>query len=42
MAEKVKKIHEKSRGTYGARCIRQELAEGGESVSHQRIGRLMK
>ena len=42
LSEKVKKIHEKSRGTYGARRIRQELVEDGESISRTRVGRLMK
>ena len=42
LGEEVKKIHKKSRKTYGARRIRQELVEDGESVSRQRIGRLMK
>ena len=42
LGEKVKKIHKKSRGTYGARRVRQELLAEGESVSRQRAGRLMK
>lgn len=36
------KSHEKSRETYGARRIRQELVEDGESISRERVGRLMK
>lgn len=42
LGEKVKKIHEKSRETYGARRIRQELVEAGEPISRTRVGRLMK
>lgn len=42
LSEKVKKIHEKSRETYGARRIRQELVEDGEPISRTRVGRLMK
>ncbi len=42
MGEKVIKSHEKSRETYGARRIRQELLEDGESISRERVGRLMK
>lgn len=42
LGEKVKKIHEQSRKTYGARRIRQELVEAGQSISRRRVGRLMK
>jgi putative transposase len=42
LGEEVKKIHKKSRKTYGTRRIRQELVEDGEAVSRKRIGRLMK
>ena len=42
LGEKVKKSHEKSRETYGARRIRQDLVEDGESISRTRVGRLMK
>ena len=42
MGEKVKKSHEKSRETYGARRIRQDLEEDGELISRTRVGRLMK
>ncbi len=42
LGEKVKKIHKKSRETYGARRIHQELLDDGELVSRQRTGRLMK
>jgi len=42
LGEKVKKIHKKSRETYGTRRIRQELVEDGESISRTRVGRLMK
>lgn len=42
LGEKVKQSHEKSRKTYGARRIRQELVEDGETISRTRVGRLMK
>lgn len=42
LGEKVKKIHGQSRETYGARRIREELIENGESISRTRVGRLMK
>jgi len=42
LGEKVKKSHEKSRETYGARRIRQDLVDDGEPVSRTRVGRLMK
>jgi len=42
LGKKVKKIHEKSRETYGTRRIRQELVEDGEPISRTRVGRLMK
>ncbi len=42
LSEKVKNIHKKSRETYGARRVRQELLEDGESISRARVGRLMK
>ena len=40
--EQVKKIHEQSRGIYGARRIREEMIENGESISRARVSRLMK
>jgi transposase InsO family protein len=42
LGEEVRKAHEKSRGTYGARRIRQELVEDDEPISRTRVGRLMK
>lgn len=42
LGEKVKKSHEKSRETYGARRIRQDLVEDDELISRTRVGRLMK
>jgi len=42
LGEKAKEIHKKSRETYGARRIRQELMEDGEPISRTRVGRLMK
>jgi len=40
--EKVRKFHENSRGTYGARRICQDMVENGEPISRTRVGRLMK
>jgi transposase InsO family protein len=40
--EQVKKIHEQSRGIYGARRIRKEMIDNGESISRTRVSRLMK
>ncbi len=40
--EIVKKIHKKSRETYGARRIRKEMIEDGEQISRTRTRRLMK
>jgi putative transposase len=42
LSKEVRKIHKKSRKTYGVRRIRQELMEDGEAISRKRIGRLMK
>jgi putative transposase len=42
LEEKVKASHEKSRRTYGARRIREDLVEAGETISRTRIGRLMR
>ena len=42
LGEKVKESHEKSRETYGARRISQDLVEDGELISRTRVGRLMK
>ncbi len=42
LGEKVKNFHEKSRETYGARRIRQDLVEDDELISRTRVGRLMK
>jgi transposase InsO family protein len=40
--EKIKKIHEKSRETYGARRIREDMIADGEAISRERARRLMK
>jgi predicted transcriptional regulator len=40
--EKIKKIHEKSRETYGARRIREDMIADGEAISRERTRRLMK
>lgn len=42
MGEKARQFHKKSRGTYGARRICQDMIEDGESISRARAGRLMK
>lgn len=42
LGEEVKESHEKSRETYGARRISQDLVEDGELISRTRVGRLMK
>jgi len=42
LSEKVKKSHEKSRKTYGARRIVKDLVEDDEVISRTRVGRLMK
>jgi putative transposase len=42
LGEKVKKFHEKSRETYGARRIREDLVEDDELINRTRVGRLMK
>ncbi len=39
---RIRAIHERSRGTYGAPRIRAELADEGMSVSQKRIARLMQ
>ena len=39
---KIKKSHEASRKNYGTRRIKDDLADLGEQVSRQRIGRLMR
>ena len=42
LAERVRAIHERSRGTYGAPRIRAELADQGFPVSRKRVARLMR
>lgn len=42
LTEKIKASHQRSRGTYGTPRIQADLADEGERVSRQRIGRLMK
>jgi putative transposase len=42
LAEEIKKIHQKSKGTYGAPRIHVELAEQGWRVGRKRVARLMR
>ncbi len=42
LSERVRAIHERSRGTYGAPRIHAELIEQGECVARKRIARLMR
>ena len=42
LAERVRAIHERSRGTYGAPRIQAELADCGFAVSRKRVARLMR
>ena len=42
LAERVRAIHERSRGTYGAPRIQAELADQGFPVSRKRVARLMR
>ena len=42
LAERVRAIHERSRGTYGAPRIQAELADCGFAVSRMRVARLMR
>lgn len=42
LTEKIRVSHQHSRGTYGTPRIQADLADEGERVSRQRIGRLMK
>lgn len=42
LGEKVKTIHRNSRSVYGARRIKSELVEQGETISRPRVGRLMR
>ena len=42
LCRRIAKIHEASKGTYGARRIHAELADEGVSVGRKRIERLMK
>jgi putative transposase len=42
LTERIRRIHEDSRGTYGAPRIHAELAEEGVSVGRKRIARLMR
>ncbi len=39
---RIRTIHTRSRGTYGAPRIQAELADEGTSVSHKRVARLMR
>ena len=42
LTQEIKKIHQKSKGTYGAPRIHAELAEQGWHVGRKRVARLMK
>jgi putative transposase len=42
LSVRVRAIHERSRGTYGAPRIQAELAAEGQNVSRKRVVRLMK
>ena len=42
LTEKIRQIHEASKGTYGAPRIHRELVEDGYRVSRKRVARLMK
>lgn len=42
LTQEIKKIHQKSKGTYGAPRIHAELAEQGLHVGRKRVARLMK
>jgi len=42
LAQQVRAIHERSRGTYGAPRIQAELADQGFAVSRKRVARLMR
>ncbi len=42
LAERIRAIHERSRGTYGAPRIQAELADEGVLVSRKRVARLMR
>jgi putative transposase len=42
LTDRIEKIHQQSRGTYGAPRIYEELREEGAGVGHNRVARLMK
>lgn len=42
LTEEIKKIHQRSQGTYGAPRIHAELAEKGLHVGRKRVARLMR
>jgi transposase InsO family protein len=42
LGERIKEIHERSRGTYGAPRIHAELRRQGVSTSRKRVARLMR
>jgi putative transposase len=42
LAERVKKSHERSKGTYGRPRVHADLKEQGERVGQKRVGRLMR
>jgi putative transposase len=42
LAERIRQLHRRSRGTYGVPRIRADLAEEGHHVSRKRVARLMR
>lgn len=42
LSVRIRSIHERSRGTYGAPRVQAELASEGQNVSRKRVARLMK
>ncbi len=42
LTQEIQKIHQKSKGTYGAPRIHAELAEQGWHVGRKRVARLMR
>ena len=42
LTERIRKIHNRSKGTYGAPRIHAELAESGDHVGRKRVARLMR
>ena len=42
LGERIRRVHERSRGTYGAPRVHAELAADGERVGRKRVARLMR